>query len=210
MYAGCHALACVSMPFTVWHDIIDLMSSGHRKTRKVYDRDGDAHFLTFSCFRRLPLLSKDRSCQWMVDAISLSRSKHPFDLWAWVIMPEHVHLVLWPHTGVRISSILTTMKQSVSRRAILWLKEHASAYLSELCDQQPNGKSSYRFWQRGGGYDRNLRSTRDIHEKIRYVHQNPVRRGLVERIEDWRWSSASAWKSAEDEPFLSNVLQFLC
>ncbi|MBD3673730.1 MAG: transposase [Planctomycetaceae bacterium] len=75
----------------------------------------------------------------MVDAISLSRSKHPFDLWAWVIIPEHVHLVLWPHTDVRISSILTTMKQSVSRRTILWLKKHSPEYLSELCDQQPNG-----------------------------------------------------------------------
>ena len=176
------------------------MRSGHRKTRKVYNVGGDAHFLTFSCFRRLPLLSKDRTCQWMVDGIGLTRQKNPFDLWEWVIMPEHVHLILMPHANVRIASILTTMKQSVSRRAIRWLNENAPEFLTELLDEQPNGKRSDRFWQRGGGYDRNLRSTRDVHEKLAYVHQNPVKRGLVEKPEQWTWSSAHAWSTGSDVP----------
>lgn len=180
------------------------MESGHWKTRKVFDTEGDAHFLTFSCFRRLPLLSKERTCQWMLDGIILSRQKNPFDLWAWVIMPEHVHLVLLPHSGVRIASILTTMKQSVSRRAMIWLKDHSPEFLNQLLDRQPNGKQSYRFWQRGGGYDRNLRSTRDVHEKILYVHQNPVKRELVESSQDWRWSSAKAWKTGSDDPISIN------
>ena len=157
------------------------MEPGHRKTRKVYDREGDAHFLTFSCFRRLPLLSRERTCQWLVEAIDRSRQKNPFNLWAWVIMPEHVHLVLLPHEDVGIASILTTMKQSVSRRAINWLKNESPHYLETLLDLQPNGKQSYRFWQRGGGYDRNLGSVRDIHEKIQYVHRNPIRR----KVEGW-------------------------
>lgn len=167
----------------------------HRKTRKTFDTPGDSHFLTFSTFKRLPLLTKDRSCQWVVDAISLSRDRNPFDLWAWVIMPEHIHLVLYPHEGTKIASILKTLKQSVSKRAINWLKENAAGYLPTIEDVQPNGKRSYRLWQRGGGYDRNLRSVRDIHEKISYVHQNPVTRGLVLRPEDHQWSSATAWKT---------------
>lgn len=180
------------------------MEQRHRKTRKVYDQEGDAHFLTFSCFRRLPLLSKDRTRQWMIDAIDLSRQKNPFDLWAWVIMPEHVHLVLLPHPNTKIASILTTMKQSVSRRAMIWLKKHAPDYMDHLLDLQPNGKRSHRFWQRGGGYDRNLRSTRDVHEKINYVHQNPINRGLVNVAEQWKWSSASSWKNDVNEPILIN------
>lgn len=67
-------------------------------------------------------------------------------------------------------------------------------------DLQPNGSRAYLFWQRGGGYDRNLSSVRDIHEKIRYVHENPVRRGLTPRAEDWPWSSAAAWKTEKDLP----------
>ena len=170
----------------------------------MYNVDGDAHFLTFSCYRRLPLLTRARSCQWLVDAIALSREKNPFDLWAWVAMPEHVHLVLYPHHGVRIAQILTTMKQSVSRKAINWLQANAPDYLETLLDRQPNGKQSHRFWQRGGGYDRNLRSTRDVHEKILYVHQNPVKRGLVSRPEEFPWSSARAWSSGIDEPIAIN------
>lgn len=73
-------------------------------------------------------------------------------------------------------------------------------YLARLEDIQPNGSRSYRFWQRGGGYDRNLSSTPEVHRKLRYIHENPVRRGLVQRTIDWRWSSALAWETGTDEP----------
>jgi putative transposase len=136
----------------------------------------------------------------MVEAIKLSREKNPFDLWAWVIMPEHVHLVLLPSKNVKIASIMTTMKQSISRRAINWLKKHSPRYLEQLLDAQPNGKQSHRFWQRGGGYDRNLRSTRDVHEKILYIHENPVKRGLSTTPDSWSWSSAKSWATGNDQP----------
>ena len=92
------------------------------------------------------------------------------------------------------------MKQSVARRAISWLKKNAPEYLQQMEDVQPNGEIKYRLWQRGGGFDRNLRSIRDVREKIAYIHQNPVRRGLVEREADWHWSSAVAWTTGMDEP----------
>jgi putative transposase len=92
------------------------------------------------------------------------------------------------------------LKQSVAKRALLWIEHHAPQFLPRLEDLQPNGKQSYRFWQRGGGYDRNLRSVADIYEKIEYVHANPVRRGLVESPEAWRWSSCPAWQTGKDEP----------
>ncbi len=72
-------------------------------------------------------------------------------------------------------------------------EKYAPDYLSTLEVTKPNGDFAYHFWQRGGGYDRNLRSVRDIHEKVRYVHDNPVRRGLCDRSIDWYWSSAKSW-----------------
>jgi len=176
------------------------MTTPHRKRCKRYDLSGDAHYLTFSCFHRIPLLNRDRSRNWVIEAIARSRTKSPFDLWAYVIMPEHVHLVLQPKDDTQISAILSTLKQSVSKQAIRWLECHAPEFLHQIEDLQPNGKRHHRFWQRGGGYDRNLRSTRDVHEKIRYVHLNPVRRGLVRRATDWKWSSASAWETGNDIP----------
>ena len=62
-----------------------------------------------------------------------------------------------------------------------------------MADVQPSRKVAHRFWQRGGGYDRNLRSTSDVHEKIGYIHDNPVWRGLVRNPEDWPYSSAPDW-----------------
>jgi putative transposase len=192
---GCHAHACVGMIWG-WNYT---MAQVHRKKCKRYDIEGDAHHLTFSCFHGQPLFTKERSCLWMLDAFKVGRLQGKFDLWAYVIMPEHVHLVLLPHIEVKISQILTTLKQSVSKRAILWLQENSPEFLVKLEDIQPNGRRSYRFWQRGGGYDRNLRSVADIYEKNEYIHNNPVRRGLVQHACDWPWSSCRIWETGGEE-----------
>ena len=136
----------------------------------------------------------------MLKALTLGREKGQYDLWAYVIMPEHFHAVVWPRPSVRVASILSTWKQSVSKRALNWLRNNAPAFLAQLEDTQPNGKRHHRFWQRGGGYDRNLRSVSDIYEKIDYIHNNPVRRGLVKTPAEWPWSSCRAWEIGEDEP----------
>ena len=129
-----------------------------------------------------------------------ARTRRPFDLWAFVIMPEHAHLLIWPHAGVRVSDILLTIKQPVTQRCVAWVKRSAPHFLPAMLDSQPNGKHFFRFWQRGGGYDRNLWSTREIHEKIAYIHNNPVRRELVARAQDWPWSSLHAWETGLDQP----------
>ncbi len=195
--AGCHAHACVGMSRAPSYDS---MNSALRKRCKRYDIPFDAHCLTFSCFRRLPLFSRERSCRWMLDALEIGRRQKLYDLWAYVLMPEHVHLVVWPHRDMRVSRILNTVKQSVSKRALLWLKANDPRFLPRLEDIQPNGRRFFRFWQRGGGYDRNLRTIADVHEKIRYVHENPVRRGLVEKPSLWSWSSCRAWETGQDDP----------
>ena len=126
----------------------------------------------------------------MIDAIALARERHGFDLWGWVIMPEHVHLLIFPRrTTYDISAILMTMKQSAAKRAIGFVRREAPRFLAQMIDRQPNGKQSLRFWQRGGGYDHNLWTTDNVWEKIDYLHANPVKRGLVTRPQDWVWSS---------------------
>lgn len=72
------------------------MNLGKFKTCRRFDEPGDAHALTFTCFKGQPFLAKDRSRQWMIDSIERARQKHQFDLWAYVIMLEHVHLVIRP------------------------------------------------------------------------------------------------------------------
>jgi len=63
----------------------------HRKRCRRENLTGHAHFLTFSCFHRRLYLSRDRTRQWLIESIAHSMTQHRFDLWAYVIMPEHVH-----------------------------------------------------------------------------------------------------------------------
>jgi len=172
----------------------------YRKRRKICDQPGHAHYLTFSCFHNQPFLASERACGWLIDAIQTARVKHPFDLWAWVFMPDHVHMLIRPHDGVYIRHVLSAIKTPVGKRAAGWARREAPKLLAVMLDVQPNGRRTARLWQRGGGYDRNIWSPAELREKIRYIHDNPVRRGLAETGEDWRWSSWRAWQAGVDDP----------
>ena len=126
----------------------------------------------------------------MIEAIESARIKHAFDVWAYVIMPEHMHLLIFPRrSGYAISPILYAIKKSVANRAITYVIQHSPSFLRQMEYKEPKG-ISHRFWQPGGGYDRNLWSESHVWETIDYIHANPVRRGLCAHPNDWEWSSA--------------------
>ena len=137
-------------------------------------------------------MSKDRSCRWLIEAMDRAREKHRFHIWAYVIMPEHAHVLIWPTEPVyAVSDILNSIKQSVVKRALAFVRREAPAFLPRMADRRPNGDVHYRFWQRGGGYDRNVVEPSAVYSQIEYYDNNPVRRGLCERPEDSIWSSAA-------------------
>lgn len=190
-----------------WHPLRYLLALPvpHRRTCKRYNDPGHAHALTFSCFRRQPFLSKDRSRIWLIDAIDRARAKHNFHVWAYVIMPEHAHLLLWPTTlAYEISQILNSIKQSVSKRALLHIRREAPEFLPRMADQRLNGEIHYRFWQRGGGYDRNVIEPSTTHWHVEYFHNNPVRRGLCTMPKEWLWSSAADYAGIRVGPLALN------
>ncbi len=165
--------------------------------RRSFDEPGHTHELRFSCYRRLRLLSSERTCTWLARAIDEARARWQFGLWAYVFMPEHVHLIVRPHgPDLRMAAVLKAIKQPVGRRAFLYLEAHAPRWLPRLTRER-NGRTERLFWQPGGGYDRNLVEPRTLAAAMAYIHLNPVRRGLVERASDWRWSSAGWY---DDEP----------
>jgi putative transposase len=173
----------------------------YRKSCKRYNEPGHAHALTVSCFRRRPFLSKDRSREWLVEALDRARTLHAFHLWAYVIMPEHAHVLVWPTTTeYDMSAFLNSVKQSVAKRALAWVRQQAPGFLAEMEDRQPNGDVHYRFWQRGGGYDRNLIEPATVFQEMEYYHLNPVQRGLCEKPEDWFWSSAGVYAGIREGP----------
>jgi len=178
----------------------------HRKTRRAYDMPGHVHFLTCSCVNRWPLLSSDRSRSWCIDAIERARSRVGFELYAWVIMPEHLHLLVRPNDGVLMRSILTGIKQSVSRTAANWLRQHDPAWLERLTTRRRDGRAEVRFWLPGGGYDRNIVELDTLRNTIDYIHANPVRRGLVHTPAEWEWSSARFYAGDHGEALTMDPL----
>jgi putative transposase len=137
------------------------------KDLKRFHRSEQSHFVTFSCYHRRPLFQTDESKTIFETALERIRRRFDLRVYSYVVMPEHVHLLLSePEQGL-LSEALKSLKQGVSRR-LLGDGEH--------------------FWQRRY-YDFNVRNAHQFSEKLRYIHRNPVKRGLCKRPEDWGWSS---------------------
>ena len=130
-----------------------------------YQKTGQFHFLTFSCYRRRPFLSTVSAMELFEDALERARLRYQFAVAGYVVMPEHVHLLINEPRRALLSKAIQAVKLSVSMRS----------------HERP-------FWQ-AHYYDFNISSHQKFVEKLRYIHRNPVRRGLSARPEDWKWSS---------------------
>jgi putative transposase len=126
---------------------------------------GDLHFVTFSCYRRLPYLGRPEMRTLFEDALERMRLRYGFYVVGYVVMPEHVHLLVSePETGL-LAEALKGIKLSVALRG-----------------------SERPFWS-ARYYDFNVFTEKKRIEKLKYIHRNPVARGLVGAPEDWVWSS---------------------
>jgi putative transposase len=133
-----------------------------------YQECGVFHVLTFSCFQRQPLLAQPGAYQVFEHELESVRQSYEFVVTGYVLMPEHVHLLVGePHVS-SLAIAIQVLKQKTSRK----LKSAGEIH----------------FWQRRY-YDFNVHSELKRVEKLRYMHRNPVKRGLVEKPEDWPWSS---------------------
>ena len=130
-----------------------------------YEHTGNFHFITFSCFHRLRYLSTASARDLFEDALERVRQRYRFVVAGYVVMPEHVHLLIGePQKGL-VSGVIHSLKLSVAKRRAerpFWLPRY---------------------------YDFPVHNEEKRREKLRYIHRNPVVRGLVSRPEDWVWSS---------------------
>jgi putative transposase len=127
-----------------------------RQHRRNYNDPGHAHELTFSCYQRYQFLKADRTCRWLADAIEDARRDWRFELWAYVFMPEHVHLILHPRESkYDIALIKKAIKAPVGSKAVKYIKENSPDWLPRITRRR-GAKTERLFWQSGGGYDRNV------------------------------------------------------
>jgi putative transposase len=140
-----------------------------------YQTSGSHHFITFTCYHRFPYLNDDHARQIFEDTLETLRVRHNFFLFGYVLMPNHVHLLLSEPKNHLLADTLRALKTETSKK---------------LKQNRPY------FWQRRY-YDRNIITQSEFVEKLRYIHRNPVADGLVEKPEDWPWSSYRHWLSGE-------------
>ena len=158
-----------------------------------HDTPGHAHEITYSVYRRKNLFSNPDAAEMFLHELAAARKEFSFQLWAYVIMPNHVHLLIWPLEHVyRIDVINKAIKGRMAKKFIKFTKESGTIDLLKdyRVSEEVNGQ--YRVWQTGGGFDRNLWNSMAIHQSIEYIEANPVRRKLAASPEHYRWSSAYA------------------
>jgi putative transposase len=165
---------------------------GRRNPLRRYFGKGDLHFVTFSCHRRRPYLGSGRARNRFLKILDEIRVRHDFALVGYVVMPEHVHLLMGEPRVGNPSKSLQVLKQKVSRE--LRKKKRDAGSQKEFvfdCD----GDSDTAFWQRRF-YDFNVWNEKKLQEKLEYMHRNPVDRNLVQHPRDWPWSSWSFYENS--------------
>jgi putative transposase len=169
------------------------LSSGMPKLRH-FDDSGVARFVTFTCFRRHGYLSTAQTRQTVIQALVFTRVKKGIQILGWVIMPEHMHLVLAPPPGVKLGDAIGRLKH--------WTARHILKQIRDRSFVLQRGDGSPAVWQRRC-YDHNCHTIDSVRQKIGYCHTNPVRRGLVDEPGRWPWSSYNWYR--DEEPVLLDI-----
>lgn len=170
-----------------------------------HDEPGHIHFWTISCFRRLGFFHVDGMKDVVIAALRLLQTKFEVCLIGYVVMPEHVHVLLLPHARgsmepLPISKLLNTFKQHVGYHGKAWLRdywrEHGRLW-SEPLNRWARGEFDEQPIWNTRGHDFNINRQRTLTEKLDYCHKNPVTRELVDRPEQWQWSSYRFYESGD-------------
>jgi putative transposase len=142
---------------------------------KRYQTGGSYHFLTFSCYHRQPLLNNDHARIVFEETLERLRQRHDFYVFGYVLMPEHVHLLISEPKSQSLANVLRALKGETSKKL----------------------KGDHKhFWQ-ARYHDLNVITQRKYVEKLKYLDRNPVERDLVEKPENWRWSSFRHYLTGE-------------
>ena len=150
----------------------------HRKTVRHFHEMGHLHELTFSCYRRMPLLTNDVWRERLARCLDAAGRESAIQRVGFVFMHEHAYLLVYPTTAIpSIGRYLARIKQPFSKQIKGILLERDSRLLSRLTVRERPGKECFRFWQDGPGFDRNLFSAEAIASSLETIHNNPVSRG---------------------------------
>jgi putative transposase len=178
--------------------------------------DRDLHFLTFSCYQRQPLFNRAARRDLFLQILERVRRRYRLVVLGYVVMPEHVHLLVSEPQRVTLSTAIQALKLGVVRSLQSSCDGAAAVVVPRSRKRSEtwgtpgvdSDRKSNRFWQ-ARFYDFNVWTEKKRIEKLRYIHRNPVARGLVASPEQWRWSSFRWYLSGEVGPVKINDTEIL-
>ncbi|MDR9416638.1 MAG: transposase [Gracilimonas sp.] len=147
------------------------------------------YLLTSSFVHGLPLFSKPEIVQYVIEAIKHHQSQNELKVYAWCIMENHFHLIAEQED---LKTCMQSIKSYTAKQILDLLKSRNNQlYLKQLAFSRKRGKkeSVYQVWQEGY-HPKQISTEKMLNQKVNYVHFNPVKRGYVDKPEDWRYSSA--------------------
>jgi len=200
-----------------------------------FNIEGQVHFVTTNVSKKTPLFSDNLFCEIIIRNLEFYRKKFIFELYGYVIMPDHLHLLIYPRPrqetrptrqearftpsfpmdiskppaaqrGMVRSPDLTKIEKIMEDFKKYTAKEIITELKNSKKDDLLNGfklsypkkkKHQYRIWQ-NGFYDFNIYSAKKFLEKLNYIHENPLRAGLVKNSEDWPYSSYRNYYSDDE------------
>ena len=171
----------------------------------VISRDSPCYFLTSVAKDRLPVFQTDEIKEIGCKALDEARKSGKFALYAYVIMPDHLHAIT--DSARSSEDTLRFINGIMSHRVIAHLKERGyESSLQKLRQETKPRHYRHSLWDHHPNV-RLLLTEKMLMERVHYLHENPVRAGLVERAEDYRYSSVRCWngKPLEDEPLLMDL-----
>ena len=171
----------------------------------------DLHSLTFSCYQRQPYFNGAARCDLFLQILERVRRRYRLVVLGYVVMPEHVHLLLSEPQRKTLSTAIQALKLGFVRSLQF---SNGEAVVAHAPRSRKTGETwgtpgvdgsrkSNRFWQ-ARFYDFNVWTEKKRIEKLRYIHRNPVARGLVKSPEQWQWSSFRWYSSGEVGPVRIN------
>ena len=184
-----------------------------------FHQSRQSHFLTFSCYHRQPGFNSPDTCDLFLVCLEEMRRRFSIRIYGYVVMPEHVHLLLSEPDQKTLADAMHYLKLSFAKRlkanpriphptVLQSMTVPQSMMVPQVRDRSvapnlgsPDGleKDTIRFWQ-ARYYDRNVRYEDEFTVKLRYLHRNPVARGLVKHPADWKWSSFRHYALREKGP----------
>ncbi len=170
---------------------------------KIYDKDG-IYFITSSIVEFIPVFVDDKMFRIITDSLEFCRNEMNLKIFAYVIMDNHFHAAL---SAPELTKVMKNFKRYTANRILKELKTKKNSWLLNQLNYWKKGHKSnsyYQVWQEGF-HPQQIKDADMLRQKVKYIHYNPVRRGLVKAPEYWKYSSASNYAGQESVIEIDNI-----